>query len=568
MSLSPNSVAAFVAFIGVLIFVHELGHFLAAKYFNIKVLKFSLGFGPPIVAFKRKETIYQIAAIPLGGFVKMLGGSPVEAEEDTTERSLSAAPIHQRVIIYAAGPAFNLLFPILCFFGYSVLGPRVLSPVIGEVEIGRPAERAGLRPGDRVLAVDGERTWSYARFQDQIRARPEKPSEVTIAREGKTLTLTVTPDAVRAETMFGGMETVGQVAAMSRRAGAVVGVFDPERNRAGFMTGDRVLEIDGQAVALADEMEAAFRRAAGRTVFVVVRRSQPLEAGDVLLADAGTIEGLSVAIPTAYENLEDLGLALSETFVRMLVPGGAAERGGLLSGDQILRVDGQPIRLFWSFLRAMDKAEDKPVSVDIRRDGQQMTLTLANDPVRCVQETSKREKTIFDPGVGVGAIPEGALCRRFIDRRMMLSYWPADARAETEEADLSVAEALVWSLGETKGVVEAIGMALYKLVTGEVSRDNVGGLGQLYMLASQAADIGFGAYVQSLAFVSVNLGLINLMPIPVFDGGHLLFCAVEAIRRRPLSLRARELASLVGLLFMLALFVLAIHNDIKTLAGS
>ncbi|MBK8013207.1 MAG: site-2 protease family protein [Deltaproteobacteria bacterium] len=568
MSLNPNSIAAFVAFIGVLIFVHELGHFLAAKYFNIKVLKFSLGFGPPIVAFKRKETIYQIAAVPLGGFVKMLGGSPVESEDDTTERSLSAAPIYQRVIIYAAGPAFNLVFPVLCFFGYSVVGPRVLSPVIGEVEIGRPAERAGLRPGDRVLAVDGERTWSFSRFQDLIRARPEKPSEVTIARDGKTLTLSVTPDAVQAETMFGGMETIGQVAAISRRAGAVVGVFDPSLNRAGFVTGDRVLEIDGKPVALADEMEAALRRSAGRTVFVVVRRSRPLAAGDVLFADAGSFEGLRVDVPENYGGLQDLGLALSETFVRTLVPDGAAARAGLMQGDQILRVDGKPIRLFWSFLRAMDEAQEKAVSVDVRRNGQEMTLELANDPVRCIQETSKREKTLYDVGVGAGSIPDGSLCRRFLERRMLLSYWPSDARAETEDADLTVAEALVWSLSETKAVVEGIGMTIYKLVTGEVSRDNVGGLGQLYMLASQAADLGFGAYVQSLAFVSVNLGLINLMPIPVFDGGHLLFCAVEAIRRRPLSLRARELASLVGLLFVLALFVLAIHNDIKALAGS
>ena len=153
---TPQTVAAVLAFIGMLVFVHELGHFLTAKFFDIKVLKFSLGFGPPLVAFTRGETTYQIAAIPLGGFVKMAGDNPHEevAPEDHA-RSFMGAPVYQRAIVSFAGPAMNLLFPVLCFFAYNILEPEEQVAEVGTVELGTPAARAGLQRGDRILSIAG-----------------------------------------------------------------------------------------------------------------------------------------------------------------------------------------------------------------------------------------------------------------------------------------------------------------------------------------------------------------------------------------------------------------------------
>jgi len=163
-SFGPTSIAAFIVFIGVLIFVHELGHFLVAKLFDIKVSKFSLGFGPPLIAFERGETTYQVAVVPLGGFVKMVGEHPDEPlPEEDRDRAFSTAPLYQRALVAMAGPAFNLVFPIVCFFAYNVLGPQVEAPVVGQVAPGRPAAEAGLRAGDRIVAVDGRRTYSFER---------------------------------------------------------------------------------------------------------------------------------------------------------------------------------------------------------------------------------------------------------------------------------------------------------------------------------------------------------------------------------------------------------------------
>ncbi len=570
-SFGPTSVAAFIAFLGILIFVHELGHFLAAKYFDIKVVKFSIGFGPPILAFRRGETTYQIALVPLGGFVKMVGYNPGDeiAPEDEL-RSFGRAPLYQRAIIAFAGPLFNLGFPVICFFAYNLLGPMVLSPVVGQVELGQPAQAAGFETGDRIVEIEGQRTWSFDGIQRLISARPGLATQVVVERDGKPVALEVTPRSVPSRNALGTRYDRGMIGVSPRRAGTSIGVAFPDKNTGGFKTGDRILSVGGQPAANGDEAERLLRAQGGEQVRVMVARPVPKSAGDLIYATAAQAVALEVRVPAGFKKMEDLGLASSDAFIRSLIPGGAAERAGLREGDQVLAVGGKPIRLFYSLLTEARVAKDQPFSVEVRRGGQVLRFSVVNDASRCIQQASKNPDVYYDAGFGRGPLPKDAWCQAMAEpsferRAQLLSYWPSGAPPEVEKARLGLGESLVTSVRQTVDVIASVGLAIVKLMTRDISLDHVGGPIQIFKLAAQAAELGVFRYLELLAAISVNLGLINLLPIPVFDGGHLMFCGIEAIKRKPISLRTRNAASILGLVLVLALLALALRNDILSL---
>lgn len=553
MSIGPKEIAAFIGFIGILIFVHELGHFLAAKWFNIKVVKFSLGFGPPLIAFRRGETQYQIAAFPLGGFVKMVGDAPgEEIDPDDRARAFTNAPIHRRAIIALAGPAFNLIFPVVCFFAHNLLGPEVVSPVVGQMEIGKPAELAGMKRGDRVLSVDGARVWSFDRMAELISPRPGEPLTIKVLRDGQELELKVTPAPTQGEDFFGAPETQGKIGVSYARAGTRIGIDDPKKNTGKLITGDRVLRVAGKAVERAEDLNSAIAHAAGQTVELDIARPSPLALGDLMLADAEEPVKISVDIPAGAKDISALGLAQSDTFVRGIAPGGAADRAGLRPGDRVLAVDGKEISLYFTFINLMKEAKQNPVQVLVRRNGEELALSLVNDRVMRKHPVTGLEREELDAGLGIGPVP----------RTIGSQHWSTTAPDEKEQARLTIPEAFVAAVYETTAVIGMVTTGIFKLFTRQISADNVGGPLMLFEVAARAAEMGTLAYLTMLAWISVNLGLVNLLPIPIFDGGHLLFCAIEAVRRKPLSLRAREAASIVGLVLLFALIVLAMRNDI------
>lgn len=565
-SFGPTSIAAFIIFIGVLIFVHELGHFLAAKLFDIKVVKFSLGFGPPLIAFERGETTYQVAAVPLGGFVKMVGEHPDdELGPEDRERAFSTAPIYQRALVALAGPAFNLAFPILCFFAYNLLGPQVEAPVVGQVAPGRPAAEAGLKAGDRILAVDGTRTYSFERVRELISARPGQEVQLRIDREGRTLTLPITPDVSVSESLFGKPKETGIIGVALTRDGTRVGIDDPARAPPELETGDEVLRVGDEPVRDRADLDRALRAARGREVEIAVARPDVRRAGDLMLAELSQPHVLRVQVPGDFESLQDLGLAPASELIRAVVPDGPAARAGLRAGDRLVAVDGQPVGAVWSFLVRLREADGDPVEVTFRRDGREMQTTLTPEPVECIHPVTKKKKTSHDSGLGSGALPSPPSCDALNVRQQLTGVWISSVPAQFETVKLSVGEAFTASVRKTGEVIGLVLSGIIKLFSNEVSVENVGGPIALFKLAAQAVETGWLQYLWIMALVSVNLGLVNLLPIPLFDGGHLLFCLIEAVKRRPVSVRTREYANLFGLVVIMALLLLALRNDILSL---
>ncbi|MBI4820209.1 MAG: RIP metalloprotease RseP [Deltaproteobacteria bacterium] len=558
-SLSPAAVAAFVLFIGTLIFVHELGHFVAAKFFGIKVLKFSLGFGQPLFKFTKGETIYQVAWLPIGGFVKMLGDQPgEEVSPHERHRSFDSVPVHQRALVALAGPIFNLVFPVICFFAYDLLGPTVVSPVVGQIEAGAPAEAAGFEPGDRIVAVDGNRVWDFDRLVTLVSSRAGEVTKFVVDRDGEKRTLEVQPRAVQEEDIFGGVETRGKIGIAPPRLGTRVGVDQPKGRELGFRTGDQILKLADQRPADLGTLASEIRRHRGQTVRVSLVRPHPTRSGGLLLAQSEEPVDLEITIPGDATGLESLGLAPSDTFVRALEPEGAAFRAGLRAGDRVLAVDGRAMTMSYSVLMALSEAKAEPVKVLVRRDGRDFALTIEAKKVDVENQVTGKSQAYYDSGLGLGEVP----------RSQRSIFWQAGGRVRTEIVELSIGEAMGEAVRQTGAVIVSIVESVYRLLSLQISAKNVGGPLMLFQVAAQAAEMGILTYLQWLALISVNLGVVNLLPIPIFDGGHLLFCLIEAIKRRPVSPRTRELATLVGLAVIAMLIILVFVNDVTRLQSA
>lgn len=565
---TPQIVPAVLAFVGLLIFVHELGHFLFAKLFDIKVERFSLGFGPPLVRFVKGETTYQIAIIPLGGYVKMVGQDPHEdISPEDLDRAFSSAPVYQRGIVALAGPAFNIIFPVICFFAYNLLEPLQQPALVGTAELGRPAQIAGFLPGDQIVQIDDERVWSFERMTTLVRARPGVPTKVEVLRDDERVTLEVTPAAVTGRDPFGSDVEFGQIGITALMPAARIGVFDVMKSPGDFKTGDRIAKIDGQDLKVAYELDRQLRKLAGKTVEVVSVRAQDLRAGALLGARAEEAIVQQVNIPEGTQGMADLGWAPSGPFIRDVVPGGAAQRAGLQGGDQIVEVKGQEIRLFWSFLQAVETGQGEPLDLVVVRDGQRKSITLTATEVTCINDVTLKPGVVYDHGLGVGWMQqEEPECGAVVAAGMTThASWYAYAPSERIAVRLSIGEAFLLSLDQTWDVTQKVGAMLFKFFTGGVSYKNLGGPITFFRVAAMAAEQGVMVYLSLLAVLSINLALFNLLPIPILDGGHLLFCLIEAVKRKPVSLRVREQAMVVGMVLLLALFVLAMGNDLAKL---
>ena len=436
------TILAGIVMLGILVFVHEFGHFCVAKWSGVKVLKFSLGFGPKLVSRQWGETEYMICAVPLGGYVQMLGegggetGEEAELTAEERQRSFADKPVSRRTAIVAAGPLMNLIFPFL------------VMPIAYMVGVQMPAYL------DRAACV-------------------------------------------------------GYVAAGTDAA------------RAGFAAGDCLESINGDPVTSWNAANLALISHAGSPLQVAVKRGTGAVDLQMTPADGG------------LEGLRSVGLyPRQDAVVGGLAPGMPARAAGLEAGDRIVAIDATPIRSWYDLKQVIQHGAGAPQDFHILRDGKPLILSLK--PVR--EEGNGSEYLI-----GIAPAQE-TVFKRFGP----LESIKAGAKRSLELIDLTL-------------------VFIQKLFTGHVSTKNIGGPITVVQIAGQAAQTDFSSILSVLAFLSIQLGILNLFPIPILDGGHLFFNFFEAILRRPLSLRTREIAQQVGLVMLIMLMVLAFYNDIVRL---
>jgi regulator of sigma E protease len=551
-------IGSIVLLLGGLIFVHELGHFLVAKALGVKVLRFSIGFGPRLFGVQRGETEYRIAILPLGGYVKMAGDDPSEAlaPEDRGRGFLEQSP-WRRLVIAVAGPGANLVFPFLIFFAAYALknGQPTQGPFIGTVAPGSPAAVGGLRPGDRILAVGApggpaRPVRYFLDLRDLVSPHPGEPLSFRVERDGREIApLTIIPAADQDRDPVGEPTLRGVIGVTATYAPATVAPIRP--GKAGPLEPfDLVVSAGGQPIRHVGELTSALARKPCAPIDLEVVRERPIEMPGATLA---TQEPLKLAgVPTCVDGgpaflPADPTLA---TFIAAVAPDSPAARAGLARGDAVASVNGVAVHTFRD-VNALGREFKAGATIQLGlADGRTVELVPTTEKV--VDELTK------DP-----------------HDRLVLGFFPdrrpaADGRAlMVREVPLARGMAdcarLAWR--ELTDTVRWTVVGIAKIITGRISFKTVGGPIMLFRIASDAAQDGWETFLRAMALISVNLGLMNLLPIPVLDGGHIAQAALESITRRPLSVRAREIANIVGLILLFTLMLFVFKNDIVRLIG-
>lgn len=446
-----NTVLLFIVVLGILIFFHELGHFLIARLFGVGVEKFSLGFGPRILGKTIGRTDYRISLVPLGGYVKMMGEEPdKELPPEDLPYSFTHKHVAKRAAIVAAGPLFNILLAIIIFIGgLYFAGLPSIKPYVRSVDNGSPAQAAGIRTGDMIRAINGETVTSWRAINAAVEDSGGAPITVSLNRNGSPLTIQVTPTQVGAKDIYG------------------------------------------------DDI--------------------------------------------TYYNLGIKGYRELSAVVDEVVEGMPAEKSGLQKGDLIIAIDGHPIDRWEAMQDIVSQSNGAPMRFSIQRGEE--TLDVEITPVE-VQEKNALGATQSAYRIGI--------------RRPGLTIPESDQMT----VNIGIGSAVAQGLGQTWNVVRETGRFLVKLAERKVPAEAIGGPIRIAQLANQQAQVGLLALLYFIAVISVNLAVINLLPVPVLDGGHLLFFAIEAIQRKPVSLRMRETAQQIGIFLLILLMIFVFYNDI------
>lgn len=448
------SLLAFIVAISILVTVHEFGHFWVARKVGVKVLRFSIGFGKPLWSWRSAKdgTEYAVAAIPLGGYVKMLDEreGPVATEELHRAFNRQSVPKHAAVVV--AGPLFNILFAIFAYWVMFSVGVPGVRPMVGEVHSGTPAAVAGIEHGDEIVAVDHRKTPTWSAVLEDL-----------------------LPYALRKERV---------------------------------------------AIAVRDE----HGRQSERTLDFTALKGEAKP--DKLMRTLGMAPYSPPVAPVIGE----------------VVPGSPAQQGGLKSGDRIVSVGGKPVSTWHALVEEIREHPEQRLAFGVRRGGALVTLHI-------------RPKRVEQDGKSIGHIGAGV----HIDPAMA-----ARMRADWKLNPLRAVGAAVRKTWNMSTLTLAM---LGEMLVGKVSVDNVSGPITIALYAKASANAGFSQFAAFLAIVSISLGVLNLLPVPVLDGGHLLFLVVEAVKGSPVSERVEVMGQKIGLTLIALLMGLALYNDMIRLAG-
>ncbi len=540
-SAAFDNVVPFVVLLGILVFVHELGHFLVARFCGVRVEVFSLGFGKKLISHKHGDTTYCISLIPLGGYVKMFGeqGSTVEMNDEEKKVSFTHKTVWQRIAIVLAGPLMNFFFAVLVFGFVSFNGEDTRSARIAEITPGSKADVAGLKTQDKVLEVAGHAVRSYEEFQKSLNQYQGSSVELTVQQDGEAIRkATVQVLSTPNPNLFTLAKTIGTIEGILPYAkGTLIAVkYDSLAYRIGLRTGDEIIKINNQKVI---GWTGLSRLISTETLQLEVERSSSLEK----TSDKKEKVTLTSKIEDSVKitNLAEFGVEHPDVYLDQVVPGSPADQAGLLKYDKILNIDGVKISSWDDVLQKVKSySGTDALTMTVLREGTEVTKKLT--PKMTSQMTLQGQE----------------------DRRYTVGIMSMMNIATPEIIKISESNPFV-ALG--KGVERSWDvsvmtvMSFVRLFQGEVSHKNIGGMISIGKAAKDSYQMGLQAFLMTMGILSISLFILNLLPVPVLDGGHLVFYIVEIVKGSPLSIKKMEMAHQVGFALLMGLMVLALFND-------
>jgi regulator of sigma E protease len=552
---APVSVLYFLLLVAVLVVIHELGHFVAAKLLDVKVLRFSIGYGRPLVRVRGRETEYQIGIFPLGGYVRILGvEGEVGADPRDARRSFASRPLWQRLVIVFAGPVANLILPVIIYFVFFAGQGELPAAVVGDVMEDSIAAQHRLEPGDTIVAIDGESVRYWEEVEKIIGRSAGKELRLKLEQKnGKPRETILTPAEKTIHKRDGQTATVGQIGIVRAPFVPLVGVLDDQSPawQAGLRTGDLVISIDGHTVSNWSDVTRRLGKSSAYSDVIYFRGVEVPGIPQVHLLRAGKA-GLWPRTTTDEATLKPsvyTGIETAEMFVAHVDPGTPADLVGLKPGDLIETLDGQR---YTHWMELDQKLQSDP--------GRAWKLTwkradLVNHEVTTMNGTLTQvwRSQLDEYGHTVKRLVFGA--RNDVERGQPKMV-PIEGRfsyALTKAVDRT---------GETIGIMAK---GFFAVLRGDAPSADLGGPLEMYRVASVSGDRGWESFLLLMALISVNLALINLLPVPMLDGGHVLVFAIEAVRRKPLSARARERVQWGGIAVVALITLLALRNDVMRL---
>ncbi|GJQ49935.1 MAG: RIP metalloprotease RseP [Planctomycetia bacterium] len=597
LNVSTNVILV-IAGIGLLIFIHELGHFLMAKKIGARVLAFSLGFGPAILKKQWGETEYRLSLFPLGGYVKLAGENPDE-EKTGASYEFSSKSIGQRASVLVAGVALNALLAFVAFIVAFQIGVPFITSEVGDVIPGQPAWQAGIQKGDKiteiggiddpdfediftvvalsntttgipikvkrgndifrtevipmydqehglqrigimpatsleidkifafennespardagiqvkdlVVAVNGKRITSESEFREVESQSAGKEITLTLLRNGEEIKVKVTPSKI-SRWMLG----------LSGASSIIDGVkYKSIASKAGLMKGDEIIEVNSNPIIGFTGFKNTFMEYEDKTCILTVKRNNKIILVSVPLEDAGAKEEFLKSITPFY------GLTIDS-----VVPGFPAEKIGLQPGDKIISLNEKELHHWNELLLAVVSGQGKPITIGWMRGTEKLTSAIAP------------QKN--------GETAAGSIGVKF--------------REKTEFKKYGLIGSCVVGFKKAVINVQRLYLTLRGFFSQRLSTKNVGGFILIAQASYESAKVGMGKLVYFLGILSLQLALLNILPVPVLDGGHLLFLLIEKIKGSPVSQKTLSIAQYIGFAMIISLVIYATRNDIMRL---
>ncbi|MCY4513255.1 MAG: RIP metalloprotease RseP, partial [Bdellovibrionales bacterium] len=513
-----SSIGPFILLLGLLIFIHELGHFLVARWCGVTVEVFSLGFGPKIFKYKRGETLYCISLLPLGGYVKMYGDSLIETPPKSEQhRGFLYQNVPRKLAIAFGGPLMNLLFAFCVFYLLALMGLPALLPETGDIKKNTKAWETGFRPGDKILSISNQPISFWADVDRLIKKSPEQTLEFKVESKGMEKTLSVPVATKNNSNIFEFRKEVGHIEGLTPlSAGTGVGVISPETPayKAGLRTFDQITHINDREIKYWRDLEST-----------LIQEQFPIHMKVKRTNLKGKEKNLSIVLSnksTKDKTLKDFGLEEVELYLYKVGPKTPAEKAGLKPGDRLIAINGTLLKEWEDVLKSVQSNTD--LTLSYQRDGQKQEAFIS--PEEMFVEGNLKERRM----IGIGSAANLTIA------------FPAES-----VKNFSVFSAAKYAGFQTVHGLKSMALGLFHIIKGTVSPRNLSGPVAIGRIAYKFFHTGFYQFLSMMALISLSLFFFNILPIPLLDGGHILFFTLEGIMGRPLDVKKLLAAQQAGL---------------------